>query len=112
MIVAWINQQSAFTEFTSHIASLVEALSSHHFAFFSFTYIYFVSLLRALAGVAVDGPNKTTTDSNNNTICLIKKKGKVKALHEELYSGFMHIFLYFFYWQVILYIKCEDKEVL
>ncbi|XP_071765813.1 glutamine--fructose-6-phosphate aminotransferase [isomerizing] 2 isoform X1 [Centroberyx gerrardi] len=38
------------------------------------------------AGVAVDGPNKTTTDINSNTICLIKKKGKVKALDEELYK--------------------------
>ncbi|KAM9741381.1 glutamine--fructose-6-phosphate aminotransferase [isomerizing] 2 isoform 1-T1 [Menidia menidia] len=38
------------------------------------------------AGIAVDGPKKTTTDLNNNTICLIKKKGKVKALDEELYK--------------------------
>ncbi|XP_069576110.1 glutamine--fructose-6-phosphate aminotransferase [isomerizing] 2 [Brachyistius frenatus] len=38
------------------------------------------------AGIAVDGPNKTTTDLNSNTICLIKKKGKVKALDEELYK--------------------------
>ncbi|XP_029368960.1 glutamine--fructose-6-phosphate aminotransferase [isomerizing] 2 [Echeneis naucrates] len=37
------------------------------------------------AGIAVDGPNKTTSDINGNTICLIKKKGKVKALDEELY---------------------------
>lgn len=41
------------------------------------------------AGVAVDGPNKTSTDSNNNYIRLIKKKGKVKALDEELHSKFM-----------------------
>lgn len=40
-------------------------------------------------GVAVDGPNKTSTDSNNNSIRLFKKKGKVKALDEELYSEFM-----------------------
>ncbi|KAE8286018.1 Glutamine--fructose-6-phosphate aminotransferase [isomerizing] 2 [Larimichthys crocea] len=38
------------------------------------------------AGVAVDGPSKTTTDINGSTICLIKKKGKVKALDEELYE--------------------------
>ncbi|XP_015256771.1 PREDICTED: glutamine--fructose-6-phosphate aminotransferase [isomerizing] 2-like [Cyprinodon variegatus] len=38
------------------------------------------------AGVAVDGPNKTTQDLNNNSICLIKKKGKVKALDEEIYQ--------------------------
>ncbi|KAM7417769.1 hypothetical protein PAMA_017423 [Pampus argenteus] len=38
------------------------------------------------AGIAVDGPSKTTTDINSNTICLIKKKGKVKALDEELYK--------------------------
>ncbi|XP_044061392.1 glutamine--fructose-6-phosphate aminotransferase [isomerizing] 2 [Siniperca chuatsi] len=39
------------------------------------------------AGIAVDGPTKTTTDDNNNTtICLIKKKGKVKSLDEELYK--------------------------
>uniref|UniRef100_UPI0037E991FB glutamine--fructose-6-phosphate aminotransferase [isomerizing] 2 n=1 Tax=Semicossyphus pulcher TaxID=241346 RepID=UPI0037E991FB len=38
------------------------------------------------AGIAVDGPGKTTTDINGNTICLIKKKGKVKALDEELYK--------------------------
>ncbi|KAM4732098.1 glutamine--fructose-6-phosphate aminotransferase [isomerizing] 2 isoform 1-T1 [Anableps anableps] len=39
------------------------------------------------AGIAVDGPAKTTTDLNhNNCICLIKKKGKVKALEEEIYQ--------------------------
>ncbi|XP_042349387.1 glutamine--fructose-6-phosphate aminotransferase [isomerizing] 2 [Plectropomus leopardus] len=39
------------------------------------------------AGIAVDGPKKTDSDiNNNNTICLIKKKGKVKALDEELYT--------------------------
>ncbi|KAM7389671.1 hypothetical protein PAMP_023634 [Pampus punctatissimus] len=37
-------------------------------------------------GIAVDGPSKTTTDITSNTICLIKKKGKVKALDEELYK--------------------------
>ncbi|CAL1613345.1 unnamed protein product [Knipowitschia caucasica] len=37
------------------------------------------------AGVAVDGPNKTT-DINGNSICLIKKQGKVKALDEELHK--------------------------
>ncbi|KAI4819223.1 hypothetical protein KUCAC02_004480 [Chaenocephalus aceratus] len=36
------------------------------------------------AGVAVDGPKKTGNDHNQNTICLIKKTGKVKALDEEL----------------------------
>uniref|UniRef100_A0A7N8X0N1 glutamine--fructose-6-phosphate transaminase (isomerizing) n=1 Tax=Mastacembelus armatus TaxID=205130 RepID=A0A7N8X0N1_9TELE len=36
------------------------------------------------AGIAVDGPSKNT-DINSNNICLIKKKGKVKALDEELY---------------------------
>ncbi|XP_054453235.1 glutamine--fructose-6-phosphate aminotransferase [isomerizing] 2 [Anoplopoma fimbria] len=37
------------------------------------------------AGIAVDGPRKTATDNNNNnTICLIKTKGKVKNLDEEL----------------------------
>ncbi|PWA23478.1 hypothetical protein CCH79_00006044, partial [Gambusia affinis] len=38
------------------------------------------------AGVAVDGPTKTTTDLNNYSISLIKKKGKVKALEEEIYQ--------------------------
>ncbi|KAM4586678.1 glutamine--fructose-6-phosphate aminotransferase [isomerizing] 2 [Fundulus diaphanus] len=38
------------------------------------------------AGIAVDGPKKTTHDLNNNSICLIKKKGKVKALDEEIYK--------------------------
>uniref|UniRef100_A0A3Q3LPP6 glutamine--fructose-6-phosphate transaminase (isomerizing) n=1 Tax=Mastacembelus armatus TaxID=205130 RepID=A0A3Q3LPP6_9TELE len=37
------------------------------------------------AGIAVDGPSKNT-DINSNNICLIKKKGKVKALDEELYK--------------------------
>ncbi|XP_037317371.1 glutamine--fructose-6-phosphate aminotransferase [isomerizing] 2 [Pungitius pungitius] len=35
------------------------------------------------AGIAVDGPKKTT---NDGTICIIKTKGKVKALDEELYK--------------------------
>lgn len=48
-----------------------------------------------LTGVAVDGSNKTSTDSNNS-ICLIKTRGKVKALDEELYSEFMHILLFLF----------------
>lgn len=43
------------------------------------------------AGIAVDGPNKTSSDISGNAICMIKKKGKVKALDEELYSRFMHI---------------------
>ncbi|XP_075959932.1 glutamine--fructose-6-phosphate aminotransferase [isomerizing] 2 [Anarhichas minor] len=38
------------------------------------------------AGIAVDGPKKTATDNNNNCICIIKTKGKVKALDEELYK--------------------------
>uniref|UniRef100_A0A8D3CMU5 glutamine--fructose-6-phosphate transaminase (isomerizing) n=1 Tax=Scophthalmus maximus TaxID=52904 RepID=A0A8D3CMU5_SCOMX len=38
------------------------------------------------AGIAVDGPDKTATDINSNTICLIKKMGKVKALDEELHK--------------------------
>lgn len=38
------------------------------------------------AGIAVDGPNKTTSDINGNTICLVKQKGKVKTLDEELYK--------------------------
>ncbi|KAG5853409.1 hypothetical protein ANANG_G00072990 [Anguilla anguilla] len=37
------------------------------------------------AGIAVDGPQKEAKDDNNN-MCLIKKKGKVKALDEELYK--------------------------
>lgn len=37
------------------------------------------------AGVAVDGTNKST-DINGNSICLFKKKGKVKALDEEIYK--------------------------
>lgn len=57
---------------------------------------YLISPHHVFPGIAVDGPNKTGTDINNNTICLIKKKGKVKALDEELYSGFMHILLFFF----------------
>ncbi|KAJ8254637.1 hypothetical protein GJAV_G00195310 [Gymnothorax javanicus] len=40
------------------------------------------------AGIAVDGPQDDTQkdSNNNNSICLIKKKGKVKALDEELYK--------------------------
>ncbi|XP_068438291.1 glutamine--fructose-6-phosphate aminotransferase [isomerizing] 2 [Clinocottus analis] len=38
------------------------------------------------AGIAVDGPKKTDTDYNNNTTCIFKTKGKVKALDEELYK--------------------------
>uniref|UniRef100_A0A3Q0SEV3 glutamine--fructose-6-phosphate transaminase (isomerizing) n=1 Tax=Amphilophus citrinellus TaxID=61819 RepID=A0A3Q0SEV3_AMPCI len=38
------------------------------------------------AGLAVDGPSKTTSDLKNNTICLFKKTGKVKALDEEIYK--------------------------
>ncbi|XP_056141201.1 glutamine--fructose-6-phosphate aminotransferase [isomerizing] 2 isoform X2 [Lampris incognitus] len=37
------------------------------------------------AGIAVDGPKKMT-DIHSNSICLIKKRGKVKALDEELYK--------------------------
>uniref|UniRef100_A0A7N6BHN4 glutamine--fructose-6-phosphate transaminase (isomerizing) n=1 Tax=Anabas testudineus TaxID=64144 RepID=A0A7N6BHN4_ANATE len=40
------------------------------------------------AGVAVDCPKKTATDTTDNTICLVKKKGKVKALDEELYKKY------------------------
>lgn len=43
-------------------------------------------LPRLFAGIAVDGPNKSNTDINSKSICLIKKSGKVKALDEELYS--------------------------
>ncbi|MGH0172202.1 UNVERIFIED_CONTAM: hypothetical protein FKN15_063007 [Acipenser sinensis] len=35
------------------------------------------------AGVAVDGPN---SNEKNSSICLVKKRGKVKALDEELYK--------------------------
>uniref|UniRef100_A0A3Q3W669 glutamine--fructose-6-phosphate transaminase (isomerizing) n=1 Tax=Mola mola TaxID=94237 RepID=A0A3Q3W669_MOLML len=38
------------------------------------------------AGIAVDGPDKGSTDINSKAICLIKKSGKVKALDEELYK--------------------------
>ncbi|XP_053285035.1 glutamine--fructose-6-phosphate aminotransferase [isomerizing] 2 [Pleuronectes platessa] len=38
------------------------------------------------AGIAVDGPDKSGTDINSHTICLIKKAGKVKALDEELHK--------------------------
>ncbi|XP_059202320.1 glutamine--fructose-6-phosphate aminotransferase [isomerizing] 2 [Centropristis striata] len=38
------------------------------------------------AGIAVDGPQKSANDINNNNICLFKKTGKVKALDEELYK--------------------------
>ncbi|XP_031713583.1 glutamine--fructose-6-phosphate aminotransferase [isomerizing] 2 [Anarrhichthys ocellatus] len=38
------------------------------------------------AGIAVDGPKKTATDNNNDSVCIIKTKGKVKALDEELYK--------------------------
>ncbi|XP_062249850.1 glutamine--fructose-6-phosphate aminotransferase [isomerizing] 2 [Platichthys flesus] len=38
------------------------------------------------AGIAVDGPDKSGTDINSHTICLIKKTGKVKALDEELHK--------------------------
>ncbi|KAM3611963.1 uncharacterized protein V6R79_000119 [Siganus canaliculatus] len=37
------------------------------------------------AGIAVDGPSKNS-DIKGNTICLVKKQGKVKALDEELYK--------------------------
>ncbi|KAI1902970.1 hypothetical protein AGOR_G00022260 [Albula goreensis] len=37
------------------------------------------------AGIAVDAPNKDTKDDDSN-ICLIKKRGKVKALDEELHK--------------------------
>ncbi|KAJ8266002.1 hypothetical protein GJAV_G00124100 [Gymnothorax javanicus] len=37
------------------------------------------------AGIAVDAPVKDTKDDDSN-ICLIKKKGKVKALDEELHK--------------------------
>ncbi|KAG5263303.1 hypothetical protein AALO_G00263400 [Alosa alosa] len=39
------------------------------------------------AGIAVDSPGKTTNKDANSNICLIKKKGKVKALDEALYNG-------------------------
>ena len=39
----------------------------------------------------MDGPDKGSTDINSKAICLIKKSGKVKALDEELYSGFTHM---------------------
>lgn len=45
------------------------------------------------AGIAVDGPNKNTSELNGTSICLIKKKGKVKALDEELYSEW-HVLLF------------------
>lgn len=54
----------------------------------------------------MDGPNKTT-DINGNTICLIKKRGKVKALDEELYSEFIHIS--FNISMTDLYINCGVK---
>ncbi|XP_041707317.1 glutamine--fructose-6-phosphate aminotransferase [isomerizing] 2 isoform X2 [Coregonus clupeaformis] len=38
------------------------------------------------AGVGVDGPRKNDNGDNVN-ICLIKKRGKVKALEEELYKN-------------------------
>ncbi|KAL2077254.1 hypothetical protein ACEWY4_026758 [Coilia grayii] len=39
------------------------------------------------AGIAVDGMAKSkANDPNNNSICLIKQKGKVKALDEELHK--------------------------
>ncbi|KAG7465161.1 hypothetical protein MATL_G00173340 [Megalops atlanticus] len=38
------------------------------------------------AGIAVDGPKEDVKDDNNNNIRLIKKRGKVKALNEELYK--------------------------
>uniref|UniRef100_A0A3Q2YHV9 glutamine--fructose-6-phosphate transaminase (isomerizing) n=1 Tax=Hippocampus comes TaxID=109280 RepID=A0A3Q2YHV9_HIPCM len=38
------------------------------------------------AGIAVDGKTKETSGINGKTICLIKKRGKVKALDEELHK--------------------------
>lgn len=39
----------------------------------------------------MDGKTKETSDINGKTICLIKKRGKVKALDEELHSKFKSI---------------------
>ncbi|KAM9835645.1 glutamine--fructose-6-phosphate aminotransferase [isomerizing] 2 isoform X1 [Syngnathus typhle] len=39
------------------------------------------------AGIAVDGKTKESSDINGKAICLIKKRGKVKALEEELHSS-------------------------
>uniref|UniRef100_A0A665VD35 glutamine--fructose-6-phosphate transaminase (isomerizing) n=1 Tax=Echeneis naucrates TaxID=173247 RepID=A0A665VD35_ECHNA len=45
----------------------------------------FETLVRGLQRLEYRGYDSTTSDINGNTICLIKKKGKVKALDEELY---------------------------
>uniref|UniRef100_A0AAQ5ZYD5 glutamine--fructose-6-phosphate transaminase (isomerizing) n=1 Tax=Amphiprion ocellaris TaxID=80972 RepID=A0AAQ5ZYD5_AMPOC len=46
----------------------------------------FETLVKGLQRLEYRGYDSTTTDINGNTICLIKKTGKVKALDEELYK--------------------------
>lgn len=47
----------------------------------------------SLAGIAVDGTGK----DHAANISLFKKRGKVKALDEEIYSTFLSSFCFFFY---------------
>uniref|UniRef100_A0A671WMJ2 glutamine--fructose-6-phosphate transaminase (isomerizing) n=1 Tax=Sparus aurata TaxID=8175 RepID=A0A671WMJ2_SPAAU len=46
----------------------------------------FETLVKGLQRLEYRGYDSTTTDMSGNTICLFKKKGKVKALDEELYK--------------------------
>uniref|UniRef100_A0A8C4FFR1 glutamine--fructose-6-phosphate transaminase (isomerizing) n=1 Tax=Dicentrarchus labrax TaxID=13489 RepID=A0A8C4FFR1_DICLA len=46
----------------------------------------FETLVKGLQRLEYRGYDSSTTDINSNAICLIKKKGKVKALDEELYK--------------------------
>uniref|UniRef100_A0AAX7VS92 glutamine--fructose-6-phosphate transaminase (isomerizing) n=1 Tax=Astatotilapia calliptera TaxID=8154 RepID=A0AAX7VS92_ASTCA len=46
----------------------------------------FETLVKGLQRLEYRGYDSTTSDRNNNSICLIKKTGKVKALDEELYK--------------------------
>uniref|UniRef100_A0A669CZ55 glutamine--fructose-6-phosphate transaminase (isomerizing) n=1 Tax=Oreochromis niloticus TaxID=8128 RepID=A0A669CZ55_ORENI len=46
----------------------------------------FETLVKGLQRLEYRGYDSTTSDQNNNSICLIKKTGKVKALDEELYK--------------------------
>lgn len=48
-----------------------------------------------LSGIAVDGPKNGLKDEKD--ICIIKKRGKVKSLDEELYSMSLFLHLHFSY---------------
>lgn len=52
----------------------------------------------SLAGVGIDGGNSKDWETNARSIQLIKQRGKVKALDEEIHSKILTEFLkkYFF----------------